>query len=587
MIPAVPTFSVDGGFWYSLPESHRSRVGLGTIVRVPLGGRRVRGYVVEVASRPATGLKAIAGVSGELAVFGPKLRDALVWAAHHYVAPISVLLEKAAPPNLPSAVTSTPPPAPATRGASRLDELVGSSVAGRRRPVTALLTSWGDMSWLESLAPLVAAGKSAMVVVATSAEVELVAAGARRALGPEALLEATGEMDDAELTEVWARAASLAGRVLVGTPRVAAWPVADLALSLVLEEGRRSMKDRQTPTLSVRRLLMTRGRLEGFGQVYVGPTPSLDLLAAGPDVIRTRPRAWPLVEVVDRTEEPPGSGLVSQRVRTAITATIRQNGLVFVFTHRRGYAPAYRCARCRELRRCRVCGSRPEPGAACLRCGAPSEPCLVCGGEQFEPLGAGVGRVRAELDGLFGGQVGEVGSGSPITVGTERDLAGLPGVDLAVAVDVDGLALGSHFRAAEEALRVLARLAGHVRRGSGHRLMLQTSLADQPLIGALRRGDPIEFLDVEMGVRQEMGYPPATEMMVVEIRGEEVKVDADLRSIAGDGVSVMGPAVTATSHRWLIQGTGLGGYKLGLRPLVQRWRDTGSTVRIDVDPLDL
>src|SRR5690606_24113731 len=111
------------------------------------------------------------------------------------------------------------------------------------------------------------------------------------------------------------------------------------------------------------------------------------------------PRAWPLVEVVDRTEEPPGSGLVSNRARAAIAATRRQGGSVFVFTHRRGYAPAYRCANCRELRRCQVCGSRPEPDTACPRCGAPSEPCLACGTNRFEPLGAGVGRVRAELEG--------------------------------------------------------------------------------------------------------------------------------------------------------------------------------------------
>jgi len=172
-------------------------------------------------------------------------------------------------------------------------------------------------------------------------------------------------------------------------------------------------------------------------------------------------------------------------------------------------------------------------------------------------------------------------------VGTERDLAALSGVDLAVAVDADGLVLGSHFRAAEEALRVLARLAGRVRRGSGRRLIAQTSMPDQPVIAALRRGDPVEFLEQEMSVRQAMGYPPAADMMVVEVRGEPDPVGSDLASVADESVSVMGPALAAGAHRWLIQGGGLGGYKLALRPLVQRWRDSGSSVRIDVDPIDL
>ncbi|MGH8912881.1 MAG: hypothetical protein ACRDVD_10225, partial [Acidimicrobiia bacterium] len=87
--------------------------------------------------------------------------------------------------------------------------------------------------------------------------------------------------------------------------------------------------------------------------------------------------------------------------------------------------------------------------------------------------------------------------------------------------------------------------------------------------------------------RHKMGYPPAAEMLVVEIRGEIGTVDADLRALAEESVEILGPAATHDAHRWLIQGAGLGGYKLTLRPLVQRWRETGATVRIDVDPLDL
>jgi primosomal protein N' (replication factor Y) len=549
----------------------------------------VRGYVVEIAERDPARLKPIAGVSGDMAVFDTRLRDALIWTAHHYLAPVAVTLERAAPPNLPTrpkAGTSSPPTAILPTD-HPLDELIAAVGAGRRRPVTALLNSWGDTSWLAATAPLVGVGRSVMIVVATSAEVSMVSSRAKDAIGDDRVITVSGDISDSDLTERWSEVANRAGRILVGTPRVASWPVAGLALAVVLEEGRRAMKDRQTPTVSVRRLIMTRARLEGFSQVYVGPTPSLELLAAGADMIAAGSRAWPLVEVIDRNEEPPGSGLLTARSKVAISATLNKGGRVFVFTHRRGYAPAYRCSNCREVRRCGICGSRPEPGEACPRCGAPSAACLACGGKSFEPLGAGAGRVLAEMRAVYGDQAGEAGTDRPLTVGTERDLAALPGVDLAVAVDVDGLALGSHFRAAEDALRILARVAGRVRRGSGRRLMLQTSLPDQPLVVALRRGDPVEFLEGEMKVRQTMGYPPAAEMMVVEVRGDSDMVDADLRSGADDTVSIMGPAATHDARRWLVQGPGLGAYKLALRPFVQRWRDTGSTVRIDVDPLDL
>jgi primosomal protein N' (replication factor Y) (superfamily II helicase) len=596
---------VDDGFWYSIPPTHQPRIQIGSLVRVPLGGRRVRGYVVEIGERPPERLKPIAGISGRMPVFDRPLRDALVWAAHYYVAPVAVMLERAAPPNLPAqppaslpaqppANLPTPPPADPPSGTGRthpkgekagLDGLIESVLADRRRPPIALLATWEDMSWLEQLALLVEAGRSVLVIAATASEVDLIARQARNVT--DRVIEVNGELDDAVITERWSLAAATPGHLVVGTPRCAAWPVTGLGVVAVVEEGRRAMKDRQTPTVAVRTILMTRARLEGFAQIYIGPTPSLELLAGGAEIVTESPRAWPLVEVVDRNEEPPGSGLVSGRVRAALDGLSRRNGSAFVFTHRRGYAPSFRCASCRELRLCPTCGSRPEPGAACSRCGTPSAPCQHCGGTSFEPLGAGVERVRLELEGLFGGAVGDVGSGRPMMVGTERDLAALKGVDLAVAVDADGLIHGSHFRAGEEALRLLARVAGRVRRGRGNRMMVQTSQPDHPLIVAMRRGDPLAYLEHEMSERRRLGYPPAADLLVVEIRGEVGRVDEDLREAADADVDIMGPAVTFDAHRWLIQGPGLGGYKLALRPLVQRWRDSGSTVRIDVDPLDL
>ncbi|MDI9465838.1 MAG: hypothetical protein QM393_09775, partial [Bacillota bacterium] len=75
---------------------------------------------------------------------------------------------------------------------------------------------------------------------------------------------------------------------------------------MVLEEGRRAKKDRQTPTTHVREILRTRSRADGFNLVFFGPTPSTETLAAGATVVRATRRAWAPVEVVDRSGEPPG-----------------------------------------------------------------------------------------------------------------------------------------------------------------------------------------------------------------------------------------------------------------------------------------
>jgi primosomal protein N' len=179
-------------------------------------------------------------------------------------------------------------------------------------------------------------------------------------------------------------------------------------------------------------------------------------------------------------------------------------------------------------------------------------------------------------------------AGGAVAVGSEADLAGLAHLDLAVAVDADGLILGSHFRAAEEALRVLARVAGMVGTGGGRRALVQTSLPDHGVIRALQRGDPTLFLEEELEERRRLRFPPASELVVVELRGAiPPGAEAGLVEAAG-AAAVMGPAHRPDNrHRWLIQGDDLTRFRHQLRALVQKWREAGTTVRIDADPIDL
>jgi primosomal protein N' (replication factor Y) len=178
---------------------------------------------------------------------------------------------------------------------------------------------------------------------------------------------------------------------------------------------------------------------------------------------------------------------------------------------------------------------------------------------------------------------------TPITVGSERDLAGLAAMDLVVLVDIDGLLFGVDYRAAEEAFRIGVRLASAVRPGSGHRLLVQTSSPEHPVIAALRRADPGAFWTPELQARRSMGYPPFGALIVIEARGDAPeRADSDIQSLANDpSIAVLGPAPSDRGLRWLIQGDDLRQAKSKLRTIIQRMRDSGLTVRVDVDPIDL
>lgn len=482
-----------------------------------------------MGERPAAQLKDLAGVSGEVPVFDAQLLRSLTWASIHYVAPLAVVLAKAGPPNLPGRVPP-PPTSPINVPPSShpLRSLADASASGRRRPAIAAVGSWRALEWLSALAPALAAGRSVAIVTATSAEVEAVATQSR--LGYADRVVTVPTEGDKQITEAWV-AAQRSGVLVVGPPRVAGWRIAGLGLVVVLEEGRRAMKDRQTPTIHVRELARTRSRAEGFNLAFFGPTPSIEILAAGAPVEPTSSRAWGLVEIVDRSGDPPGSGLLSDRVMAAIRAMSRNGERVFLLTSRKMVEAVVD-----ELNR------RAGRGAAGIHPG-----------------------------GVIAG------------VGTERDLAGLDPVRLAVAVNIDFMPGSAGYRGEEEALRQLARLGNSVL--TGGRLMAQTTQPESALAAALRRGDPVPYLEQILADRARQGMPPAREMLAVEVRGEVAEgIDEEMAGLSG--VDVYGPAVIEEGFRWLVAGR-LDRIRPRLRELAARWRERGTTVRIDADPIDL
>jgi primosomal protein N' len=514
-----------------VPE-HLAGATVGSLVRVPLAGRRVRGWVVETTTRPRDGLKEIASISGSLPVFDSGLAASLHWAAGHYVAPYPVVLAKATPPNLPrEARPDRRPSLTMAGGGGPVDQVATDTAAGKRRPITAVVGRWRDLEWIRALAAPMSEGGSVVVVAATVAEVGELAERASPHYGDRLIALTTD--DAAQVTRSWERAQS-GGCLLIGTPRVAAWHVRGLALVLVLEEGRRAMKERQTPTIHVRDLTTVRSRVEGFNAVFFGPTPSVELMAAGASMLRSSGRPWALVEVVDRSGEGPGGRLLSDQSMAAIRAVTA----------------------------------------------VPGETGFVLTGRSLAI------RVTEEINHRLGGKASSTERGeAPILVGTERDLAGLEPVTLAVVTSVDAMMRGGGYRSSEETLRQLARLGGIVRGGRGHRMIVQTDDPGSSLIATLRRGEPIPFLEGILVERAREGFPPASEMIAIELRGRVPEGVAS--EIEGLGArEVLGPMIIDEGKRWLISGD-LALSRRRLRSIVGTWREKGATVRIDADPIDM
>jgi primosomal protein N' (replication factor Y) (superfamily II helicase) len=577
VVPDVPSFAVDDGFSYATPDG--VSCGVGDVVRVPLGGRRVRGWVVgrgdAAGGRP---LRRVIARSGDVPVFDTRLLGSLRWAAMHYVAPLAALLAKATPPNLPRVAVAESGEGEGARSGRR----ASTDGAGRLRVVV------GPESWGAYVAGRASrsldGGGSTMVVAATWVEATSLADHLTRDFGERVLL-ASSHVKPAESTAAWIEAATTPGRIVVGTREVAAWAVAGLECALVVGDGRRGLKDTATPTVHARDLLLKRSSVERFSVVVCGQVPAAESIARTMDVERIAKRSWGLVEIADRRDEPPGRSLFGAVAAAALSAAVADRRRVLLFTHRR--ATAYRCVRCRALRRCPSCGSGAGQGSECARCGASVGVCAECSAGRFEALGAGVARVAAEAARIVGRDlVGDAASQRRVIVGTERDLPGLS-VDLTIVVDGDGPLMAPTYRAVEDGMRLMARAVGAAGTGRGRRAVIQTQQPDHPAMAALRAGDAVDLVRSDGEQRARLGFPPGGELIALEAAGLPPEWRDDPASTLGERAVVLGPATSGDRLRWLLQGRDLSSARVVLRSMVGRWREGGARVRVDADPIDL
>lgn len=565
VVPDIPTFAVDDGFTYSIPDG--MPVAVGSMVRIKVSGRRRAGFVTAVFPRPADRkLLAVDAVSGNTPVFDENLLDVCRWASTHYVAPLSTVLRRTTPPNVPRSVAIEESD-PGT-GSGRM--LVVVSAAPHTEAVMEALSTSGPRP----------------IVVPTAHEaIEL--ADALSAVSNTPVVVATSSMPGKDVTRAWAIACHDPDAVLVGTREIALWPVASARGWIVVEDGRRVMKSPSTPTLNVREIAHRRCQTTSGDLTIVSPVPTLESLHIGATVDHPPGRAWGSVEVVDRTEEPPGSSLLTTRVRHAITTAVTAGSPVFVLVTARGYAPAFRCLACSELRICGSCGTHATASDTCRRCGESLQACSSCGEHRFGPLGAGIGLLVEDVSRFVDPRlVGTAEDSRIVVVGSERDLVGRSGVGLGVVVDFDGMSGAPHYRATEDTLRLLVRLGQAVERGSGHRLIIQTSRPDQELLKALVSGHSEHFLAEELERRKAADFPPFGSLIAIEV---DIDHDADdaIRAAVGGSAAVRGPARMRDRMRWLIQGDDLALARISLRSAVGELRQQGARVRVDADPIDL
>lgn len=544
VVPDVP--ALDRVLHYAVPGPLADRMTVGTLVRIPLHGRRVRGWVVESEVEPSPGLELaqVSKVTG-LAV-DAQVVDLARWVTWRWVGRLPSVLRLATPSRVVAAASRrAPSPAQPSRVAQ------------------------GDHGAFAEAAALLARGPGTRVHQVSPCTDHATVALAAAALGQALIL--TPDVEEASrIASVLARAGStvvrwpggtagaLAGHSVVGGHTAVLAPMPRLAAIVVLDEHDERHQNQSSPTWHAREVAIERARRAGVPCLVVSPMPSLEATRAAVEPVASLDRVsrragWARVDVVDRRRDDPRTGLFSPRFVDAARRELDADRAVVCVLNRTGRSRLMACRACDGIAECEVCGaavrSSDDTVLECIRCSATRpKVCLACGSHAMKVLRAGVARVREDLAALLGCAVGiETASereleGTRVIVGTAAVLHNTPTflrreIGLVAFLDLDQELLAARYRAAEQALGLMV-LASRLVAGRRGTVQVQTRNPEHEVIRAALVADPSIVNSAEWQRREMLGLPPAASIAAI---GGEAAEEWIRRLGTPQGIEVQGP----------------------------------------------
>jgi primosomal protein N' (replication factor Y) len=426
---------------------------------------------------------------------------------------------------------------------------------------------------------------------------------------------------------------------VVGARSALFLPFANLRMIVVDEEHDGSYKQEEGVLYHARDMAVARAKFAKAAIILASATPALETMRNARlgryahIRLPARPGAavLPPISTIDLREHPPQSGCwLSPPLIEAIDQTLKQDEQCLLFLNRRGYAPLTICRACGAKMQapdsatylvehrytgrliCHLTGySIPKP-AACPTCGAK---------DSLHPIGPGVERLSEEVTALFPQARIEIFSSDTaktaeevrtliarmeqgdidILIGTQMAAKGhnFPHLTLVGVVDADMGLHGADLRAGERTYQTLAQVAGRAGRADKPgRAILQTHQPDHEAILALCSGVRETFIDAELSLREDMGFPPYGRLaaLIFSAPSEQEAQNAARDFVAAapivEGVDVWGPSEPPLGRvrgRWRRRLLLRAEPHIDLSAMVSAWRTriklpNNIRLKVDIDP---
>jgi len=368
-------------------------------------------------------------------------------------------------------------------------------------------------------------------------------------------------LSQGERFDEWHRIRSGKARIIIGARSAIFAPVKNLGLIIVDEEHETAYKQENPPKYHARDLAVVRSHLEKATVLLGSATPSLETynntLTGKYDIVKLTERAdgasLPLTRVVDmRIESQKQKGrdaIVSEILRTSIDNRLEANEQVILFLNRRGFARSLQCPPCGHVIQCNHCAipltyHRAEERLICHICGHQAvvpRTCPECRDPAIRLQGYGTEKAEIILRKIFPkAKIARLDTDTTrrknalrdtlrdfrakkinILLGTQMIAKGLdfPNVTLVGVLNADLSLYAPDFRAGERTFQLLTQVAGRAGRGAlAGEVIIQTATPHSPSIQFARHHNFDGFVEQELEMRQNFGYPPYTHLALLLAR---------------------------------------------------------------------
>ncbi len=335
---------------------------------------------------------------------------------------------------------------------------------------------------------------------------------------------------------------------------------------VMIDEEDDSFKQEQMPMYETRQVLLTRSRMYGFDIIFVGVSPSVELMAMVREgqvkLIEETNIDVPAARVVDLTNYKFVPGLISPPVRDALDAALKAGKKSLLVLNRRGSYRLTRCVDCGEVLKCKHCDSpliysRVEGKFLCRHCTytAPGETvCPKCHKAHWKSLGIGVEQLQTELKKLFPQarvmsferttklvKKGVIASAAKqslpdcdILISTSAILRfqGSWQAHVAALIDFDAELNRLDMRSAFNAFS----LALHISSMALESVFIQTRNINHYVLQSLSKGKTESFYNEELKLRKEFGFSPFKHWIKLNWRGKTEKTTHQAANQAYDAL---------------------------------------------------